>query len=138
MKTKTCESNTPSVSQSNKVRFVNFLFLLTIFERRLHVLRIFKRTISQSLFHDITGEFLMQTNAKHGGGERAGHCGRDEGPLQCGKCAERLPETRVEILLHHSDMLHYFNSHCDLPVRKHILQWFVKTTFESFNFFSHL
>lgn len=34
----------------------------------------------------------MHASAKHGGGERAGHCGHDEGPLWCIKCAERLPE----------------------------------------------
>lgn len=61
----------------------------------------------------------MHANAKHGGGEAAGHRGHDEGPLQCRKCAERLPEMCVEILLH-SEMLHHFISHCDLPVQKHI------------------
>lgn len=45
-------------------------------------------TSSQCLFQDITGEFCMHPNAKHGGGETAGHCGYDdddEGPLQCRK-----------------------------------------------------
>lgn len=49
----------------------------------------------------------MHAGEKPGGGETAGHGGRDEGPLQRRKYAE---------ILLHSNMLHNFKPHCDLPV----------------------
>lgn len=103
----TCDSNNSSVSLSKNVHFVLFSSIWWPFAktRYLSFLRTFFSLNVQSpkcLFRDVTGQFGMHAGAKHGGGETASHCGRDEGPLQCRK--------RAEILLH-SNVLHCFKLH---------------------------